>query len=356
VREERWARADTLIRRKFAAVPFDVQVLFAVQRRDTVAEQRLRAQAPDLAGQKGRRIAVALETGTLLSIYLEDLGRAETFTRFGTASSVSPGVQASAHQLLANLAVAGGRWSAAQPEFAALARTHPDSALIGRALAASLPFLRVPRPDLEEIRTEVQRWTPGGEVSSPLPESVRPLTGHLRLYLLGLLSARLDAAPEALRYAAELEQLSAPPDASTLVRNLGRTIRADVAMSAGRTAEALAFLGDIQGQVPLELIRLPYFSHEHARYLRSALLHQAGQDSEALLLAEVAFVGTPSELHYRAPSHLLRAEIQQRLGDRDAAAEEYSRFTALWRACDPALQPVVEGAKAELAAIAAEPK
>lgn len=356
MREERWARADTLIRRKFAAVPFDVQVLFAVQRRDTVAEQRLRAQAPDLAGQKGRRIAVALETGTLLSLYLEDLGRAETFTRFGTASSVPPGVQASAHQLLANLAVARGRWSAAQSEFTAVARTHPDSALIGRALAASLPFLRVPKPDLEAIRTEVEAWTPGGEVSSPLPESIRPLKRHLRLYLLGLLSARLDATDDALRYAAELEGLSAPPETRALVRDLGRTIRAAVAASAGRTAEALALLNGIDGQVPFELIRLPYFSHEHARYLRSLLLHQAGRDSEALQLIRVAFVGTPSELHYRAPSHLLRAEIHQRLGDRGAAAEQYSRFVALWRGCDPALQPLVEDAKAELATMAAEPR
>jgi hypothetical protein len=356
VREERWARADTLIRRKFAAVPFDVQVLFAVQRRDTVAEQRLRAQAPDLAGQKGRRIAVALETGTLQSLYLEDLGRAETFTRFGTASSVPPGVQASAHRLLANLAVASGRWSAAQAEFTAVARTHPDSALIGRALAASLPFLRVPRPDLEAIRTEVVRWTPGSEVSSPLPESIRPLTRHLRLYLLGLLSARLGAPADALRYAGELERLPAPPESSRLVRDLGRTIRADVAASAGRTAEALALLDSVGGQVPFELIRLPYFSHEHARHLRSQLLHQAGRDSEALRLAEVAFVGTASELHYRAPSHLLRAEIHQRLGERGPAAEEYSRFVALWRACDPALQPLVENAKAELAGMAAEPR
>jgi hypothetical protein len=345
-----------LIRRKFGAVPFPDQVLFAVQRRDTAAEQRLRAQAPDLASQKGRRIPVALEAGGALSTYLEDLGRAETFTRFGTASSVPAGIQASAHQLLANLAVAGGRWSAAQPEFAAVARTHPDSGLIGRALAASLPFLRAPRPDLEAIRAEVQRWTPGSEVSSPLPESIRPLTRHLQLYLLGLLSARMGAPADALRYSTELERLTAPADASALVRNLARTIRADVAASAGRTADALALLDGITGQVPFELIRLPYFSHEHARYLRSTLLHQAGRDSEALRLSAVAFVGTPNELHYRAPSHLLRAQIHQRLGDRGSATEEYSRFVALWRACDPALQPIVENARTELAALAAEPR
>jgi hypothetical protein len=252
--------------------------------------------------------------------------------------------------------VAGGRWSVAKPELAASGAAHPDSALIGRALAASLPFLGVPRPELEAIREEVKRWTPGSDVSSPLPESIRPLTGHLRLYLLGLLSARLGAAADALRYAGELERLPAPPESSALVRGLGRTIRADVAAGAGRTTEALDLLDAVEGEVPFELIRLPYFSEEHARYLRSLQLHQAGREAEALRLAETAFIGTPNELHYRAPVHLLRAEIQQRLGNRSAAAQEYSRFTALWGACDAPLRPVLENARAELAALTAEPR
>jgi tetratricopeptide (TPR) repeat protein len=357
VREEDWVGADTLIRRKFSTLPFDIQVLSAVQRADTAAERRLRGQVPEVAGRKGRRLETMLETGSVLSTYLEDLGRAEEFTRFGTANSVPPGARASAHQLLATLAVAGGRWSAAKPEFAASsAAGHADSALIGRALAASLPFLGVPRPELEAIREEVRRWTPGSDVSSPLPESIRPLTGHLRLYLLGLLSARLGAAADALRYAGELERLPTPPESAALARGLGRTIRADVAAGAGRTTEALALLDAVEGEVPFELIRLPYFSEEHARYLRSFQLHQAGRDAEALRLAEVAFIGTPNELHYRAPVHLLRAEIQQRLGNRPAAAQEYSRFTALWAACDAPLRPVLENARAELATLTAEPR
>jgi tetratricopeptide (TPR) repeat protein len=356
VREDDWVGADTLIRRKFSTLPFDIQVLSAVQRADTAAERRLRVQAREVAGRKGRRVETMLETGSVLSTYLEDLGRAEEFTRLGTASPVPPGARASAHQLLATLAIAGGRWSAAKPELAASAVGHPDSALIARALAASLPFLGVPRPELEAIREEVRRWTPGSDVSSPLPESIRPLTGHLRLYLLGLLSARLGAATDALRYAGELERLPTPPESAALARGLGRTIRADVAAGAGRTAEALTVLDPVKGEVPFELLRLPYFSEEHARYLRSLQLHRAGRDAEALRLAEVAFIGTPNELHYRAPVHLLRAEIQQQLGNRSAAAQEYSRFLALWRACDAPLRPVVENARAELAALTAEPR
>ena len=106
--------------------------------------------------------------------------------------------------------------------------------------------------------------------------------------------------------------------------------------------------------MPFELIRLPYFSQEHARYLRSQLLHQAGRDAEALRLTEVAFTGTPNELQYLAPMHLLRATIHQRLSQRAAAAEQYSRFLKLWGSCDAALRPVVEDAKVELAGLTAE--
>ena len=64
MREESWARADTLIRRKFGSVPVSDQVLYAVLRGDTAAELRLRAQVPEMAGKKGRRTSgLAVETG-----------------------------------------------------------------------------------------------------------------------------------------------------------------------------------------------------------------------------------------------------------------------------------------------------
>jgi tetratricopeptide (TPR) repeat protein len=293
----------------------------------------------------------------VLSGYLEDLERAEEFTRFSTRPSLPPKTRATAHLLLAELGAAGGRWTGVKQELAAAARLgQPDSALIGRALAASLPFLGVPREDVRQVRAELEQWRPGRDASNPLPESIRPLAPHLRLYFLGLLSARLGEAAEALRLASELETLAAPRESRSVVRSLARTIRGDVAAAAGRTNEGLTLLADVHGEIPFELLMLPYFSEEHARYLRSRLLSQAGRDEEALRLAENAFVGTAGEMYYRAPAHLLRAEIHQRLGNKDAAAAEYSRFLALWRSCDQPLRPVVEGARTQLARMVAEPR
>lgn len=358
VREERWAAADTLIRRKFGdRLPYDIRVLFAFIRKDTAGQRQLRAEGERTAGEKGRRTDRALEAGLLLATYLEDLGRAEEFTRFSTGPSLPGRIRAPAHRSLGDFAVAGGRWTAAKSEFEAAGRVgQPDSALVRRALAATLPFLAVPSSDVELIRAAVERWKPGSDVSAPLPESIRPLAGHLRLYLLGLLNTRLGRAGEALRLASELEMLSAPPKLRGLVRNLAQTIRADVASGAGRTNDGLTMLEGMRGEVPFELISQPYFSEEHPRYLRARLLHQAGRDEEALRLAESGFVGTPSELHYRAPIHLLQAEIQQRLGNKSAAADQYSRFLRLWDSCDPALRPVVDGAKTELMTLTAEPR
>jgi tetratricopeptide (TPR) repeat protein len=358
VREDDWARADTLIRRKFPkGLPLDVRVVFATMRKDTASLRQLRLEGQKTAGEKGRKRDRALEAGALLAIYLEDLDSAELFTRLSTQPSLPARVQTSAHLSLASLAVAGGRWSAAKKELATAARLgQTDSALVGRALAASLPFLGVPRDEVRKVRGEVERWSPGRDASKPLPESIRPLGPHLRLYLLGLLSTRLGNSTEALRLASELETLPAPPESRPVARSLARTIRADVAASLGRTNAGLTLLGDVRGEIPFELLTLPYFSEEHARYLRSRLLFQAGRDDEALRLAESAFAGTPAELYYLAPAHLLRAEIQQHLGNNDLAAEQYSRFIALWRSCDAPLRPVVDEARTQLARLVGEPR
>ena len=358
VREDDWARADSLIRRRFPRqLPYDVRVVFATIRQDTAALRQLRAEGQETAGQRGRRGDRALEAGWALASHLEALEQSEEVSRLSTRPFLPAGTRASAHLFLADLAAAGGRWTAARRELAAAARLgQTDSALVGRALAASLPFLGVPKDQVRTIRDEVERWTPGGDASKPLPESIRPLAAHLRLYLLGLLSTRLGAMSEALRLASGLETLPAPPESRRVVRSLAQTIRADVASESGRANEGLTLLEGVRGEIPFELLRLPYFSEEHARYLRGRLLAQAGRDEEALRLIENGFAGTPGELYYLAPAHLLQAEIHQRLGDRKVATEHYARFIALWRSCDPSLRPVLEGARAQLARMVAEPR
>src|ERR1044071_5508753 len=56
VREDDWARADTLLRRKFPkGLPFDVRVVFAAMRKDTASLRQLRLEGQKTAGDKGRK-------------------------------------------------------------------------------------------------------------------------------------------------------------------------------------------------------------------------------------------------------------------------------------------------------------
>jgi hypothetical protein len=42
------------------------------------------------------------------------------------------------------------------------------------------------------------------------------------------------------------------------------------------------------------------------------------------------------------------------LGEREKAADHYSRFIELWKNCDPDLRPLVEEARTRLAAVVGE--
>ena len=55
-----------------------------------------------------------------------------------------------------------------------------------------------------------------------------------------------------------------------------------------------------------------------------------------------------------APSHLRRAEIYERLGDKSQAVEHYTRFLDLWKDADPELQPTVRDVKQRLAKLVGE--
>ena len=60
-------------------------------------------------------------------------------------------------------------------------------------------------------------------------------------------------------------------------------------------------------------------------------------------------------LIYAGPSHLRRAELYERLGDRSAAASHYARFITLWKDCDPEFRALVDSARAGLARVGSPP-
>jgi tetratricopeptide (TPR) repeat protein len=348
VREEDYAKADSLFRRKYTPDkrPLGHRAILATVRRDSAWRTQLLQEArQETSGYP--------EATWWLALYLNDFRAAEEFARAALASSLPRHFRDEVRLTLAWVELAQGRWKTAKSEFALVERSLPLAKRM-RALSATWPFLAVADSELVAIRAELDAWDPHAEAPKPTPGRVSTLQPQLRLYLLGLLSSRLGNQAESLRHAAELEKSDHPPEAAALVRDLARTIRADVEWRQGRPAEALELLKPVKGEVPADLLGDPVFGEDGARYLRAELLYQLGRDREALEWFSHGFQGRPSELVYQAPGHLRQAEIYERLGDRQQAIDHYSRFIQLWKSCDPEQRPSVERARARLAVLVGE--
>jgi hypothetical protein len=101
----------------------------------------------------------------------------------------------------------------------------------------------------------------------------------------------------------------------------------------------------------------PWVPRAYVHRLRYAqLLAARGQDREAAAVLDwVAEVGTapgPLEVSWV----LDRARVNERLGDRDKAARDYSYVIDVWRHADPLLQPFVDEARQAVARLVREPR
>jgi tetratricopeptide (TPR) repeat protein len=359
VREEDYEGADSMMSR-MTAPPLSMRILLTLVHADSAARARIVEEARAADSRQSQIAARYVAT------FLEDFATAKSLAELDLAPRRRPPIRANAQLLLAWLELGRGRWTAAKAAFAQAERMEEvPPVLVQRAIAATLPFLAVPRSDLDSLRSEVELWNPGPEVLEPGAGLSSRLQQYLRLYLLGLLSSHLGDHAGALSIAREIERADGPDEAHAVIGALALTIRADVALqgrSAEQAGQALQALQAVQGEVPLELVSVPVygnvreFTQEHARHLRVLVLSTQQKHREALQWIETSFQGAPSEIVYLAPLHLQRAEIYERLGEREKAVEHYRRFVALWRDCDPALRPVLEGGKAALARIVAEPR
>ena len=356
VREEDYEGADSMMSR-MTAPPLSMRILLTFVRADSAARARIVEEARAADSRQSQIAARYVAT------FLEDFATAKSLAELDLAPRRRPPIRANAQLLLAWLELGRGRWTAAKAAFAQAERMEEvPPVLVQRAIAATLPFLAVPRSDLDSLRSEVELWNPGAEVLEPgagLSSQLRP---YLRLYLLGLLSSRLGDQAGALSIARAIERADGPDEAHAVIGALALTIRADVALQGRSAEQAGQALQAVQGEVPLELVSVPVygnvreFTQEHARHLRVLVLSAQQKHREALQWIETSFQGAPGEIVYLAPLHLQRAEIYERLGEREKAVEHYRRFVALWRDCDPALRPVLEGGKAALARIVGEPR
>lgn len=337
VREEDYAGAARMIERYRGAPPPSYRMLLARAMGDSQAFAALLAAGRT---EENRQLQIGAR---YLALYLGDFTLALEVVERDLEWRERPAIRQDTRLLAGWLELARGRWSAGRMAFEAADAEGSGAALVHRAIAAALPFLAVPTPELTAIHRELEAWEPGRDPPdrTALVTALRP---HLRLYLLGLLESRLGKVPEALARAAELGRLRPPPGGAQVVQALAATIRADVEWSRGRAAAVLTQLDAIRPDVPLELVSLPAFATvreygmEHARWLRAAALTSLGRAAEARRWLEFGFLGAPNEVVFSSPANGLLAEAAARAGDQTAAARHLDRMAVLWSEADLPLQ------------------
>jgi tetratricopeptide (TPR) repeat protein len=347
------ARLDALASRYIDLEPESERVLEArALRAFAIGDEQ--SQARVLAELRLAADEQLLVAAWSIPVFTENLAGAERIAEMLTEPTRPPEVRTLGYSHLAFLQFAQGRPNAAKAALDAGATIDRAPALEYRALLAAVPFLSRRSDALRVARAQLENWNAATARSSGNPINfVSANDGahlHLRLYLLALLSARLGEDDIALRYANELAELDGPDPVVALARALVGGVRAQVSLNTGDSAQALARLERTRYQGWYQpMVGSPFFGQDRERYLRAELLATSGREEEALVWYNSFAGGSVYALAYLAPSHLKRAEIYERRGERERAAHHYRRFIELWSESDPELRPMVQQAERALA-------
>jgi serine/threonine-protein kinase len=213
-----------------------------------------------------------------------------------------PSTRARARLYRAKLELARGRWPEAKAQLA-MAEGDSASALEALAMWSLLPGLQAPATELAGLR---ERLAAPAMRDPPLPsasagtlarDTARP---PVRGYLRGMLSARLGKAADAEHAVALLERPAGGGEYAAASRRMAAGVRAELALSRGDSAAALALLERMRVEEPTGyLARTPFYAAAYERLRLGMLLRRAGREEEAgRWLA--ALGATPDELVYRA--------------------------------------------------------
>lgn len=226
-----------------------------------------------------------LFAATGLAQFAHDLPAAERVAQILTTADRPWHVRGTAYLAIAQYQVAQGKWDLAKNTLDMLVPINPAYAMEHEALWASLPFMNIPRAELEQLRARVQAWHPSATDS--VHEANVYLAAHngmhgvLREYLLGVLSARLK---EAAAVENSARALQAVHDTSTraFAHRLALAVRAHGAFNRGDYSAALQHLERIRVDANLDLVyNSVFWNGAYERWLRAESLHALHRDAEA---------------------------------------------------------------------------
>ena len=257
------------------------------------------------------------------------------------------------HAFLSALAFAQGKWTEAQDELSRVAAGEPEWSLEMRALFSILlnllPSNPVSEEDLLSVRNSIQELDPDKAIVPTFRDLFGAHAEHhqeFRLFLLGLLAARLGEVDEARGFSRELRDYGASQETLDLTYALSLSVDAGIALAQENPEGALIRLESVEYFPDFELIfASPFFSRTLDRWLRAELLRESGHPEEALAWYATLSDGW-GEFLFAGPAHLRQGEVHAELGRREEAIRHYQRFEELWADADPEFRPLVDGARA----------
>jgi tetratricopeptide (TPR) repeat protein len=279
---------------------------------------------------------------------LDDKAGSERIVRLLLEPERPREAQALGYILLAHLEAGAGRWRAAD---AALRMADPldhGRALENRALLEASPFLSLPNEDLRRTRDALVAWNPSYTGTSglvfPGDERMHPF---FRLYLIGLLDARLGDVARGLQAATELERTPSGSSRAFALA-LAHAVRAHVDANRGKWEEASRELAQVQVDVTAAdlLGVVPIFDFLPERYLQGETLRALGRDTEALEWYSAFGEHSGFTRAFIAPANQRQGELLEKAGRKADAARHFARFAELWKDADPPLRGAVTDAHA----------
>jgi class 3 adenylate cyclase/tetratricopeptide (TPR) repeat protein len=274
----------------------------------------------------------------------------ETLIRLMIEPSRSPDMRGAGYLLLGCVRLATGRWNEARQELArARGLAAPALETYYRSTLPLLPFVPSSDEGIEELLGHVRAL-----LTSARAGEIDPSVGHqgvevfVRSYLTALLGSRLGRADLVRASVVELERMGGTSYANTLGPDLARAAEGYDAWRKQEPARAIDRFEAMEMNVAYSLtFSSELYSFAFPRFLRARSLQEAGRGEEALGWYATLDV-SPSEIVYRAPSHLYSAAIYEQAGDRERAIQNYRAFVEMWQEADPELQPMVEKAREAL--------
>jgi serine/threonine-protein kinase len=348
--EHRAQGADTLSRQAEQLAPegervLEMEVLRASVKGDTGSMRaaiRLERRADDATLVQGSFGAVWSDDESVARMTLEPL----------TDAARPRMLRAVGHVRLAYLDMLHGHARVARAEADSAEALDQAWGLEYRALLTLFPWLRVPRTDLERLRTDLARYDAAAVPRSTIQDANFSIHDGLhvpvRAYLLGQVEARLGNAAAAQQQAADLDRFTGPTaEMTTLVHAWARGVRAAVLESRGRWADAFEAEGPRVGNYE-PMIFSPIYSQALERYRRAVLLDTLGRLDEAA----AQYSGFPDFTFYDRvfqPPALYRLGLLELRRNRPSEARAaLTRFVSLWKDCDPELKPMVDDARTRL--------